>query len=214
MTSLSKLQQEFLQAWFQRGQDFFLTGGGALVGYYGLPRSTRDVDLFTTDSVAFSLATARLQDCCFQIEAVWEALLTSPHFRRFRLQRAEESTLVDLVEDLAPQVFKDKVKRDDGVILDPIEEIAVNKVCALVSRSEPRDFFDLSYLVEQGQDPDLALLRACHKDAGVTAETLVMVLGSMDWGRFAMPGQDVRATVAFYRRWLEQLTLGLLPPQS
>jgi len=138
-------------------------------------------------------------------------MITSPHFRRFRLQRGEESTLVDFVEDLAPQVFPQKTVRSDGVILDPAEEIAVNKVCAIVSRSEPRDFFDLHFLVTQGVDPEDALKLAAQKDGGVNAESLAMILHSLPWDSFRVPGLDASETAQFFRDWLERLTLRLYP---
>ena len=40
---LSSLQFDFLRAF--RGPAFFLTGGGALIGFYGHQRITRDLDL-------------------------------------------------------------------------------------------------------------------------------------------------------------------------
>jgi hypothetical protein len=36
---------------------------------------------------------------------------------------------------LAPQLYPDKGTRPDGLRIDPPEEIAVNKVCAMVRRS-------------------------------------------------------------------------------
>lgn len=38
-SQLTRLQSDFLVAWFERSGDFFLTGGGALSGFYGLPRT-------------------------------------------------------------------------------------------------------------------------------------------------------------------------------
>jgi hypothetical protein len=118
---------------------------------------------------------------------------------------------VDFVEDLAPQVFPEKVARPDGLRLDPAEEIAVNKVCAIVSRNEPRDFFDLHFLVQRGCDPDLALELANQKDGGVNAESMVMVLQSIPWDHFQIPGLEVKETARFFQGWLERLTLRLHP---
>lgn len=211
---LTPLQRDFLKAWFERTDEFFLTGGGALCGFYGLPRFTQDIDLFTLPGDAFARVGDWFHDCCKALEASPTAMVTSTHFRRYRVQRETEVTLVDFVEDLAPQVCSEKRVRPDGIRLDPPDEIAVNKVCAMVSRSEPRDFYDFHYLVGQGQDPDVALKLASQKDAGVNAETLAMILQSVDWDRFLMPGLDVTDSARFFQGWLERLILELHPDAS
>lgn len=47
MAALTKLQSEVLRRFFERRRDFFLTGGGALVGFHLRHRVTHDLDLFT-----------------------------------------------------------------------------------------------------------------------------------------------------------------------
>ena len=47
MAALTKLQSEVLRRFFERRRDFFLTGGGALVGFHLRHRITHDLDLFT-----------------------------------------------------------------------------------------------------------------------------------------------------------------------
>ena len=209
---LTGLQRDFLDVWFAQSKDFFLTGGGALIGFYGLPRTTQDIDLFTTSAAAFSRVPAGVHDCCATLAAQGTAMVTSPHFRRFRVERGDETTLVDFVEDLAPQVFPEKTLRD-GFILDPAQEIAVNKVCAIVSRSEPRDFYDLQFLAQQGFDPEEALRLANQKDGGVNEETLAMVLQSLPWDQFRIPNLETSETSRFFVAWLERLILKLHPHQ-
>ena len=209
--NLNQLQRDFLAAWFASTQDYFLTGGGALIGYYGSPRTTKDLDLFTLSKKAFSRANQLVHDVTDQIGATSLALNSSPYFKRFRIERDDEKTLVDIVEDLAPQVFPNKKTDSSGVVLDPLEEIAVNKVCAIVGRSEPRDFFDFHYLVTQGADPAAALASANLKDGGVDAESVVMVLQSVNWNTFRLPGQDGSAVADFFQNWLEDLTVQLHP---
>ena len=211
---LNPLQMDFLNSWFKLTTQFFLTGGGALAGFYGSPRLTKDLDLFTVSREAFSIVPALIHDVCLELSASAVALQTAPHFRRFRLERGEETTLLDFVEDLAPQVCAEKVTSTEGFILDPPQEIAVNKICAMVSRSEPRDFFDFHYLVEQGQNPETLLELANRKDSGVDAEALVMILQSIPWEHYRIRGVESQATAAFFSEWLERLTLALHPGVS
>lgn len=91
--SLSSLQRDLLQAWFARSQAYFLTGGGALIGFYGLPRATQDLDLFTTSAEDFARVADMFHDCCKELGVPGAAVITSPHFRRFRLERDRKSVV-------------------------------------------------------------------------------------------------------------------------
>ena len=83
----------------------------------------------------------------------WEFLLNA--WRRDGLMRlacvvrGDETTLVDLVLDRAPQVVTSKALV--GLVrLDPLREIAANKICALLDRFEARDLVDLERLLIEG----------------------------------------------------------------
>jgi len=52
MAGLTELQGEILRRFFARRDEFFLTGGAALVGFHLGHRETHDLDLFTTNGVA------------------------------------------------------------------------------------------------------------------------------------------------------------------
>ena len=62
------------------------------------------------------------------------------------------------------------------ILIDSPHEILVNKLCALLSRSELRDLLDVKALVENGIDLDRALADAPRKDAGFSPLTLAWVL--------------------------------------
>lgn len=53
---LTPLQVAVLDAFFATERGFFLTGGGALVGYHLQHRETTDLDLFTSSQEAFERA--------------------------------------------------------------------------------------------------------------------------------------------------------------
>ena len=75
-----------------------------------------------------------------------EALKTTPYFRRFRVTRSEETTLVDLVLETVDAVSEPIEVENYDILIDTPEELAVNKICALVGRAEPRDLIDLHFL--------------------------------------------------------------------
>lgn len=85
--------------------------------------------------------------------------------------------MVDLVIDRAPPI--DREKRVVGNIrLDTLREIAANKVCTLLSRTEAKDLMDLKALLDQGLELRAALADAETKDAGLDPATLAWVLES------------------------------------
>jgi hypothetical protein len=131
MAALTKLQSEVLRRFFQRRRDFFLTGGGALVGFHLRHRVTHDLDLFTVGD-RIDDAERTLGDVTTELGARIQTLRRAPTFRRFLIEASFESVIVDLVRDEAPQV-RDKITID-GIVVDPPEEILANKLCTLLSR--------------------------------------------------------------------------------
>jgi hypothetical protein len=67
--------------------------------------------------------------------------------------------------------------RIGGVVVDSPEEILANKLCALLSRVEPRDLVDVMALAAKGLDPVAAVVAAARKDAGVASQ-LAWVISS------------------------------------
>lgn len=187
-TRLSRLQHELLEAFFERTRRFFLTGGGALAGYYLHHRETKDLDLFASTDVDIEEGARALRSACAAIGAMLETVQQYPDFRRFSVSRGQQLTLVDLVIDRAPQLTEDKPAF--GVVrVDALEEIAVNKVCSLLGRAEVRDLVDLHVLLDQGYDLESLLLQAQEKDGGVNPAALAWVLSELSVGpRSPVPG--------------------------
>lgn len=199
---LSRLQRELLGEFSAPG--FFLTGGAALVGYYGHSRTTRDLDLFTREAEAFEAGPPELARAAAALGAVVAPLRTTPGFRRYRVVRGGDETVVDLVLDEIPAVHPPEGLPASRLRIDLPEEIAVNKICAVVGRGEPRDLEDLCFLSAAGVDLDEALRQAPRKDAGVGPDTLLMVL----------PGVPVAEAVRPFRdAWMQRLRVELLPPE-
>ena len=175
MPALSDLQAGILGRFFARRSDFFLTGGGALVGFHLHHRETHDLDLFTTREVLDD-GEQTLREISAELGLQVETIRRSPDFRRFLLKGHDGGVVVDLVRDIAPQLFE-KLKIG-GITVDPAEEILANKLCALLSRIEPRDLVDVARLEEAGHSPIAALEFAKRKDGGMSASQLAWVLST------------------------------------
>lgn len=198
---LIELQKEFLRRFFARENNFFLSGGAALVGYYLHHRKTKDLDLFTLES-EMERGVAIVHEVARELEADVESLQTSPDFRRFLLSRGNESIVVDLIREYVFQV-DDQKRVFDGVRVDTPEEILANKLCALLSRSEVRDLVDVRALEVAGYSLGDALVAARKKDTGLTAAQLAWVLSEISLGDDLVPPGDV--SVSELRNYLDDL---------
>ena len=175
--TLTAFQADVAKAFLDRAPGFFLTGGAVLAGWELKHRTTDDLDFFTDSDEAMSMADAAVRGAAADLGAVASVLVTTPDFRRFLLSQNDETVRVDVVRDRAPQL-RQKIIRD-GLRMDPVEEIFVNKICALVSRSELRDLVDLHALEEKGLRVEEYIELAQKKDGGVTPATLAWLLGSL-----------------------------------
>ena len=171
---LSPFQQEVLAAFFNHEQRFHLSGGAALAGYHLLHRRTEDLDLFTTVD-AMEAGDHALQAAARDLGATVAELITSPDFRRRTVTRGAEGVVVDLVFDRAEQGPIEKQRFGD-VRVDPPEEILANKLCTLLSRSEPRDLVDVKALEDAGFRIEDAFGLAQAKDGSLTHAQLAWVL--------------------------------------
>lgn len=112
-------------------------------------------------------------------------------------------------------------QRQDGVFVDALLAIAVNKLTAL-GRSEPKDYVDLYEIVHSGRHvlDDLVRL-AMEKDPGVTPLVLATdfddardLSGVADFlRRYMIVALDWDDLVRFFRREAERLR-ELVPPRT
>jgi hypothetical protein len=210
---LSRLQQDLLRAFFAHERRFVLTGGGALVGYHLRHRTSDDVDLFAKPPVDLEDGFRALLAASASIGATVEVLRSFPEFRRALVRQGTESVVVDLVIDRAPDVDP-AVEGGDGVRLHSLREIAANKICALLGRSEVRDLVDLRAILATGLALGPMLADAERKDGGVSPATLAWLLDGMRIPReAALPGGvDAAALDAFRVDLVTKLRQASLPP--
>lgn len=205
-SSLTKLQQDLLDAFFEREKRFFLTGGGALAGFYFGHRTTEDLDFFSPPGPSLDDAQRAVEEAARACGASTEIVRSFNEFRRLLASRGEERCVVDLVIDRAPPV--DPVKATfGGSTVDTLREIAANKVCTLISRSEIKDLVDLEQLLRSGIDLERAVTDAQRKDAGADPGTLAWVLDQIVIGPDArLPGGvDPARLIAFHQELVRNL---------
>ncbi|MBI4881183.1 MAG: nucleotidyl transferase AbiEii/AbiGii toxin family protein [Planctomycetes bacterium] len=178
---LSPLQRRILAVLSGIEPAWTLSGGGALCGYHLMHRTTRDLDLFwhgreRLDDLG-KLVIDRLKREGLEVDT----LHGSASFQRIRVSDAGDSVIVDLVADplgtVEPPVTMTLAA--GAIQVDTVHEILVNKLCALLGRSELRDLIDIRELIANGGDLDRALADAPCKDGGFSPLTLAWVLKNL-----------------------------------
>jgi len=179
LDSLDPLQQRILRVLAGLEPPWTLTGGAALAGFHLGHRTTRDLDLFWHGTRVLGewadQVQARLRDDGLDVARIQ----TAPGFRRLRVDDGRRTVIVDLVAESVPFI-EAPVELLPGIHVDTPHEILVNKLCALLSRSESRDLVDVAALLEAGGDLQRAIEDASAKDGGFSPLTLAWVLQSLD----------------------------------
>jgi hypothetical protein len=120
-------------------EQFFLTGGTALSVFYLHHRVSNDLDLF-------SLQQVNLSELGFWIRGLWPGesavIKEAPHFLSCLILETKIDLVIDplSIDEKRPiEVFEN----GHQLQIDTIQGIVSNKLCACVSRTEPKDYVDL-----------------------------------------------------------------------
>jgi hypothetical protein len=165
---LTPLQLATLERFFAAdvGQAFFLTGGAALAAFHLHHRLSVDLDLFTSDELSLREASALFPRLAVDLGCQIGQARTTEHFRRFLLEPESGPLLqVDFVRDFSPQFGQHS--RFGEIVVDSVENIGANKLIAMLSRTDAKDFVDLAFILRAGHDLDDLLAKAQEKDPGM-----------------------------------------------
>ena len=173
--ALTPLKRDFLRAFFSRNQAFFLTGGSALGIFYLQHRLSYDLDLFTTENVDWHMLDNQVCAIAAEIGAAYRKLSASPEFQRIQLQRAAEHELLDFVLERTPQLDVQK-NSFDGIRVDTLQEMLVNKICTLLHRCEMKDLIDLYFLHRRGYRIPDYFEAATKKEGGLDPAMIAFLL--------------------------------------
>jgi len=185
---LTALQESLLVALRELTPVWTLTGGGALVGFYTFHRETRDLDLFFRGERSLGTLVAEAKQ---RIEAAGHAVVvlrTTPTFSQLEARNDTEVVIVDLVADPTPIAEAPRPASVGGVniLVETPHQLLVNKLCALLGRSELRDLVDVRALLVVGEDLVRALHDCPQQDAGFSPLTLAWCLQGLDIARLAV----------------------------
>ena len=165
-----------------------LTGGAALAGFHTKHRETRDLDLFFHHETTLGSLVANATQALHAAGMTVTALRTTATFAQLDVRLGTESVVVDLVADPTPiaESAQPFAVGNATILVETPHQLLVNKLCALLSRSELRDLIDVRVLIESGLDLTRALADCPGQDAGFSPLTFA-------WSARALPIRRVAA---------------------
>lgn len=149
---LTPLQWRILRILAALRPPWTLTGGAALAGIHLKHRTTQDLDLFWRGRGVLEPLPREAEEALRAEGLEVVNVQTGVTFHRLRVSDGSDVCLVDLVAERAAPIAAPLRHEIDGVpiLVDSPHEVLVNKLCALLSRSELRDVLDIKGLVESG----------------------------------------------------------------
>jgi len=147
---LTALQERVLITLADVEPAWTLTGRAALVGFHALHRETRDLDLFFRPQRTLDHVTAAVREKLEAAGLVVQNLQTSPAFCQLHVSDGSSAIEVDLVADPTPvaEAARPTPCGPVTVLVETPYQLLVNKLVALLSRSELRDLVDVRVLLE------------------------------------------------------------------
>lgn len=193
------------------GAGFALAGSGAIREHCVIDRPTEDVDLFTTtqDTAEFARAVERvvadLRGSGYEVEEARRAA----QFARLQVRTADGFQLdVDMGVDWREN---DPVILDVGPVLS-VEDAVGNKVSAVYSRGEPRDYLDVHAIRRWGRFTDEELISAAaERDAGFEVSMFAQQLEAvrrvtpLDVQRYGVSAEQLEGIKARCMQWAAHL---------
>ncbi len=129
-------------------QNFYFTGGTALSSYYLNHRYSEDLDFFTTEKfdqqIVFELVERWGKQHNFAIQT---ARFVEVVYIFNLIFKNGEALKVDFVTYAHKQIEKPQII--EGIAIDSLVDIAVNKLLTISQRTEVKDFVDLYYLLDK-----------------------------------------------------------------
>ncbi len=170
------LQKKFL-AEFKKtplANEFYLTGGTLLAVHYLHHRHSLDLDFFANTPVELIKVLPIME------KIAEKAGITLGEYRRIAdrhewgLHYGKEDTKIEFVfydfKPLKPHLVW------DGLLIDTLEDAAANKAFALIERHEPKDIFDIYYLIQKTKWNLPKFLKLMEKKFGLKMDEQTLLI--------------------------------------
>lgn len=165
---LNKLQKKALTllANSPLREKFYWTGGTLLAFYYLKHRRSLDIDFFSEEKFSFKEINSWVQQ--FKKEAGFKKVAYQKIFDRYEFLFKNKGIFrIEFVYYNQGRKTLKKRTRFLGIYVDSLEDIAANKTMALIDRNEPKDLFDIYFLLTQKGFTPQKLLKLTRQKFGM-----------------------------------------------
>jgi hypothetical protein len=174
---LTSLQVSVLEILFEHGlgdKGYYFTGGSALAEFYLQHRYSDDLDVFTRSARSIRIDGAEFRQLLTSRNFDVLSSSEGDEFVRLFVESSDaksEPLKIEFARDAKAQVSP--FKKYGTIVVDSFEDIAVNKICAILGREppEPKDFVDLYFILHESSfSLEYLVGRAREKEAAFDNE--------------------------------------------
>lgn len=165
LTNSQKITLDFLAKSSLKNK-FYWTGGTLLAYYYFKHRKSEDLDFFSEEEFSFNEINQFIQN--LKKRAGFKSIEYQKVFDRHEfLLKNKEILRVEFVYYNHSRNTLGKRMRILGVLADSLKDIAANKTLAYFDRNEPKDLYDIYFLLTKGKFSPKQLLDLVWRKFGV-----------------------------------------------
>ena len=145
---------------------FYLTGGTALSAFYLHHRLSIDLDFFSDEPFSYNELAVFLDMVKEKFNL--RDILAVKIFDRWQFTVITKNPVkLEFVYFNHEKKRLKPLRKEMDIYIDSIEDIAANKTLAYFDRNEPKDLFDLYYLINEGGFTALRLLQLANDKFGI-----------------------------------------------
>ncbi|MBK1974046.1 nucleotidyl transferase AbiEii/AbiGii toxin family protein, partial [Campylobacter sp. TTU-622] len=184
-TQLYKTQDIILDLVAKENLDFYLTGGTALQRFhYNQFRFSDDLDFFLINNGIKNHTPKEFNDFTNILKdnnIDFEIKVSNQYFTQLYIK--ENNLKIDLVNDYVFHEKNDYVKLENGLFIDSIQNIFVNKLETSLSRDEPRDLFDIYTILTNNKMDIEKSFDILIKKTNIDPKDIISHLKNIDFNR-------------------------------
>lgn len=161
------LQKKFIDAYKRTplAKQFYLTGGTLLAVHYLHHRHSLDLDFFANKPVVLGKVQPSMNVIAKQAHIALSDYRRVADRYEWEIRDDHEHTKVEFVfYDFKP--LKPRLKWQ-GILIDTLHDVVANKVFAMLERHEPKDIFDIYYLLGKTKWKLAKFLQLMHQKFGL-----------------------------------------------
>lgn len=213
---ISKRQKKFLESFSQSGlaDKFYLSGGTALSYYYLQHRYSEDLDFFSQSEFKITAVNVWLKQKKSEIK--YKTIDYQSSFNRNIFQiRFTKNEFLKVEFTFFPFKPVETAKKIEGILVDSLIDIAVNKLFTIHQQPRGRDYFDLYTILQKKSYTIKKLTSLAKAKFDWHVDPLQLGVNFFKVDKFLddpllIKKVDRRALVGFFKRESRNLKQGIL----